>query len=294
MSRKHLPPLKSLVYFEMAARYLSFTRAATELNVTQGAVSRQIRQLEVFLGKPLFRRAERQVFLNAEGEAYYLSLRHLLDQLDVVTASIRASARPDEVTVVTSSALASLYLLPRMPAFRRRHPEIQIRIVARDTVTERSATDYDLALYYMMTEPEDGCCVRLFEEEVFPVCSPGYLQENQEQFMDLRGLATNLIWLETDETWINWPQWFEAMEVDIKGFGNRLVVNHYPMVIQAAISGQGIALGWRHLIDQSLARGELVRPIDATLSTGAGFYLSWPKSIKMTDSARIVHGWLTG
>lgn len=293
MLRKHLPPLKSLVYFETAARLVSFTRAAAELNVTQGAVSRQVRQLEQFLGLALFRRAERQVFLNAEGNAYYLTVRHLLDQLEVVTASIQSSSKPDEVTVVTSSALASLYLLPKVPAFRRRHPDIQIRIVARDTVAELTSADYDMALYFMTVTPDDDRSLRLFDEEVFPVCSPGYQEENADQFIDLRGLSTNLIWLETEEDWINWPQWFEGMEIDIQGFGNRLVVNHYPMVVQAAVSGQGIALGWGHLIDQHLARGELVRPVEVSLLTGAGFYLIRPAGRQISETAGVVHSWLS-
>ena len=129
MARHRLPPLKSLVYFEAAARLRSFTRASRELNLTQGAVSRQIRQLEEYLGKDLFIRAKRQVLLTDAGHNYYVSVAHLLQQLADATCSLTGPEEPEQVTLITSGALASMYLLPRIPGFRRQHARIPIVVV---------------------------------------------------------------------------------------------------------------------------------------------------------------------
>ncbi|MGI9316152.1 MAG: LysR substrate-binding domain-containing protein [bacterium] len=292
MPRRRLPPLKSLVYFEAAARLQSFTRASAELNVTQGAVSRQIRQLEQFLGKSLFTREKRQIFLTDDGHNYYVSISHLLQQIGEVTDDLLSPEEPDQVTLVTSSALASMYLLPRIPAFRQIHSDIQIRIVARDDLLELDKSEYDIALYYCRQPPDKYKWVELFRENVFPVCSPAYLDTHSGQFDSPEGLDTNLIWLESDEDWINWPEWLQAMNIGIKSYHNRLVVNHYPMVIQAALAGQGVALAWANLVDTELERGALVRPVDMSLSTEAGFYLMLPAGRTPRRQTEIFRDWL--
>ena len=292
MNRRRLPPLKSLVYFEAAARLQSFTRAAKELNVTQGAVSRQIRQLEQFLGRELFTREKRQIFLTDDGHNYYVSIAHLLQQIGEATDSLVGQEETDQVTLVTSSALASMYLLPRIPAFRQVHSDIQIRIVARDELSELERSEYDIALYYCRQAPQKCEWVKLFREKIFPVCSPTYLETHRDQFDSIHGLDTNLIWLESDEDWINWPEWLQAMNADIKKFHNRLVVNHYPMVIQAALAGQGVALAWANLVDAELDRGGLVKPADWSIETDAGFYLLLPSGRTLRRQTGIFKDWL--
>lgn len=292
MSRRRLPPLKSLVYFEAAARMQSFTRASAELNVTQGAVSRQIRQLEQFLGRDLFTREKRQIFLTDDGHNYYVSIAHLLQQLGDVTAALVGPNESDQVTLVTSSALASMYLLPRIPAFRQAYSDIQIRIVARDDVADLDKSEFDIALYYCRQPPQKYESIKLFHEKVFPVCSPSYLDAHSQQFDSAEKLNTNLIWLESDEDWINWPEWLKALNIDIQEYRNRLVVNHYPMVIQAAMAGQGIALAWSNLVDNELEQGTLVRPIVMSLETEAGFYLMLSSSRKLGKPTAIFKDWL--
>ena len=292
MDQRRLPPLKSLVYFEAAARLQSFTRASAELNVTQGAVSRQIRQLESFLGRRLFARKKRQIFLTDDGHNYYVSIAHLLRQIGEVTNNLVNPSQPDQVTLVTSSALASMYLLPKIPAFRQIHDDIQIRIVARDDLSKLDDADHDIALYYCRKPPQNRDCIVLFYEHVFPVCSPDYFSTHRAQFDTTDGLDTNLIWLESDEDWINWPEWLRAMDIEIETFHNRLVVNHYPMVVQAALAGQGIALAWSNLVDAELERGALIRPLKESLRTEAGFYLMLPGERGATQQTRIFRDWL--
>ena len=292
MKRKQLPPLKSLIFFESAARLHSFTRASEELNVTQGAVSRQIRQLEQFLGKALFRRERRQVLLTDDGHNYYVSIAHLLSQLEDATKSLKGPQEPDQITFVTSSALAPMYLLPRLPDFREQHDDIHIRIVARDNLQDIDQSKFDLGLYYNRETPQKVDAHRLFDEEIFPVCSPEYLKQHKHRFREPDALSTDLIWLESDEDWINWPEWLDAMKIKINRFHNRLVVSNYPMVIQAAIAGQGIALAWSHLVDNEISQGNLVKPVDLTLTTGSHFYLIMPSNRPFSENTMIFRNWL--
>ncbi len=292
MANKRLPPLKSLIYFEAAARLQSFTRASTELNVTQGAVSRQIRQLELFLDRDLFIRENRQVVLTDDGHNYYVSIAHLLQQLGDVTETLVGPDESSQVTLVTSGALASMYLLPRIPNFRQQHNDIQIRIVARDNLADLDKFKHDLAFYYSRKTPENCDSTGLFDEEIFPVCSPEFYQANLNKFQFGKVPSDNLIWLESDEDWINWPEWFDAMKISMKKFDNRFVVNNYPMVIQAALAGQGIALAWSNLVDSELDDGKLVRPTKKSLTTGAKFYLMLPKKATTKPETIIFRNWL--
>ena len=291
MAPGKLPPLKSLVYFESAARLQSFTRAANELNVTQGAVSRQIRSLEEFLHKPLFQREKRQVFLNDDGHNFYLDIASLIQQLRDATNKLLAPSHHDQVTLVTSSALASMYLLPRIPEFRQLYKDIEIRIVARDSMPQLSGRKFDIALYYSREPFADHYCTPIFDEEIYPVCSPVYYEQHREQFLHPKGLCKNLIWLESDEDWINWPEWLTVMEIDVGEYENKLLVSHYPMVIQAAIAGQGVALAWKHLVDEELASGRLIRPTNLSLRTGSQFFLITPKR-QLDPKVETLHHWL--
>lgn len=292
MNHRNLPPLKSLVFFESATRHQSFTRASEELNVTQGAVSRQIRLLEKFLGTSLFRRVSRQIILTDDGHNYYLAIAHLLRQLELETTAIKGPAEPNQITFVTSSALAPMYLLPRLPDFREKYADIPIRIVARDSIEDLKNFNFDLGLYYCRDIPKELDAVPLFSEKVFPVCSPNYQRQNKDRLKNRDALATDLIWLESDQDWINWPEWLNSMDIHIGQFNNKLVVNHYPMVIQAAISGQGIALAWAHLVDDDIKRGSLLKPFDLALETGSNFYLISPPDKTLNSKTQLFRDWL--
>jgi len=292
MQARKLPPLKSLVYFEASARLQSFTAASVELNVTQGAVSRQIRQLEDFLGLDLFKRDRRHVVLTDEGHNYFVSIADVLEQLFVATEQLSANHEQGWVTLVTSSAVASMYLLPKIPAFKRAFPDIQIKIVARDNMREGLQIEHDLSLYYSRENSSVKKRV-LFTEEVFPVCSPIYLRENAAELENEECRFSNLIWLESDENWINWPEWLQRMSLRITEPTSRFVLNHYSMVVQAAIAGQGVALAWEGLVDQYLVDGLLVKPTQLVLRTGAGFILDSPTGKRQSVEAETFVHWLT-
>ncbi len=278
MKIQPLPPLNSLVAFEAAARHLSFTLAAQELNVTQGAISRQVRLLEDYLGRTLFERTTRAIHLSPTGSQYYETVREALLQLAQATGQIRHWQGAQQVTVVTSTAMASLWLLPKVAEFQRDNEEIDLRIIAYDHVKDLSRLDCDLALYYCRTPPQDMQVTPLFTEEVFPVCSPAYLAKHPQLQTPEQLAACTWLWLDDPQRdWIGWPEWFQRLGHRVLEPRRRININSYAMLIQSALSGQGIALAWSNLVDNHLQTGALVRPIDATLHTEAQFCLLEPQ-----------------
>lgn len=289
-----LPPPNSLLAFESAARHLSFTFAAKELNVTPGAVSRQIRLLEDFLGKTLFERTTRTINLTPTGAQYYESVRDCLLHLARSTGEIRQWRGDQQVTVATSTAMASLWLLPKVAEFQRQHEEIDLRIIALDHVKDYSKLDCDLALYYCSAPPKGLEVSPMFSEEIFMVCSPTYLAKHP-QLSSIDGLSScTWLWLEDSQRdWIGWPEWFQRLEHEPVVPKRRININSYSMLIQSAISGQGVALAWNGLVDDPLATGGLVRPNNLVVQTKAKFCLLEPLSTRgPRQSVKLFRDWL--
>lgn len=269
-----LPPLNSLVAFEAAARHLSFTLAAEELYVTQGAISRQIRILEEYLGKPLFIRVGRNVRLTPTGQQYARAIRVSLMDIAVNTEEVSSRKGPRQITLATSNAMASLWLLPKIKVFERGHDEVEFRIVVLDQVRDLDRVEWDIALFYCRNLPPDMQAATLFLEEVFPVCSPGYLERyGPLDSPDALLGCTLLSQEEADQDWMSWRQWFSNAGIVPGMPRRRLHINNYAMLVQAAVMDQGVALGWSQLVDDHLLQGTLVRPLDTVVRTGVPFFL---------------------
>ncbi len=293
MKIRPLPPLNALVAFEAAARHLSFTRAAAELFVTQGAVSRQVRRLEGYLGKPLFVRANRSIQLTPAGLQYYQTVHPLLSSLSSATAGLLQWRGERRITVATSHAMASLWLLPQIPAFQRDLGELDIRILASDNIYDLNRSEFDLALFYCPTPPPKMRATALFQEEIFPVCSPAYPGSCGKP-ADLDSLLRRTL-LEMEDVqadWLTWSGWLQRLGLAPCEPAHRIHINNYPMLIQAALNGQGVALAWGHLLDRYLDSGALVRPVDATLRTSAWFYLLEPEDVHAKPVVRLLRQWL--
>lgn len=276
MKIKPLPPMNSLIMFEVAARYLSFTQAADELNVTQGAVSRQIRQLEEYLGKELFFRANRRISLTPTGLQYYQSIYSALINIAQATGDIKKWRGDHQVTVATTHAMAALWLLPKVAPFQQTEG-IDLRILATDNIVDLHSMDCDLALFYCRVPPAGMTVTPLFPEEVFPVCSPGYLKQfNEDRSPETVFSGTLLNLDESRVDWMTWPKWFNAVDYPAVTPKNKVNINNYTMLLQAAINGQGIALAWGSLVDDYLKSGALVRPVDTVLRTSENFYMLEP------------------
>lgn len=272
-----LPPLNSLVAFEAAARLLSFTLAGTELNVTQGAISRQVHNLEDYIGYPLFVRKNRTISLTTIGSTYYCSVSLNLQNIAQSTAEIKKSKSARQLTVTTSSAMATLWLLPKVAQFQKDH-DINLQILTIDHTVDYQNIDSDFCLFYCRNPPTDMRVTKLFNEKVFPVCSPEYLA-NITPFTDEKELFSNSL-LSLDESqydWLTWSQWFKQVELPPIALNTKVSINSYSMLLQAAINSQGIALGWAALVDDYLNEGTLVKPSKYVLNTSATFCLIEPK-----------------
>ena len=294
MLKSRLPPLDNLIAFEAAARLLSFTKAAGELNVTQAAVSQQIRNLEQVLGLKLFERAHRSVQLSAAGREYQHTVASALRNLASATGDIKLSQTQPRLTIASDQSIAALWLMPRLGGFQRRHPEVTFRLIASDDTGDCLADDVHVAIIHGSGDWPGFASERLFDEEIFPVCSPGYLQTTGP-VGNLETLAgRDLLNLDDDHwDWMNWRVWFNRKGVDLPFEHRSFEINSYPLLIEAAKHGHGIALGWRYLVDDDIASGKLVKPVQDSVPSDFAYYLVWPDNFDRSFEAAEFCHWMT-
>ncbi len=193
-----------------------------------------------------------------------------------------------------SSGVAVLWLAPRLAAFRAQHPDYRVRLIVNDSLASLAGTDFDIALYYLREGAPSGLAARrLYDEEVFPVCAPSYLRGRKLAVADLPK-ETLLVLEDAQRQWMSWPTWLTRNGLRDPRIEHELVVNAYPVLVQMAIEGQGIVLGWRHMIDNCLDSGVLVRACDASASLGGGYYAAWPRDRVEPAAARSFRNWLRG
>jgi LysR family transcriptional regulator, glycine cleavage system transcriptional activator len=269
--RNRLPPLDLLVGFEAAARHLSFTKAATELFLTQSAISRQVQALEEALGVSLFQRRHRALFLTEEGQMLSRAASAMLDQLREVTRKIRGVGAPAPLSVTTIVSFASLWLIPRLPKFRALHPTADVRISADNQLANLTRERIDVAIRYCAPDAAPAGAVKLFGEEVMPVCSPELLRDRSRPLVTPQDLRHHVL-LHDDwspvQPWLEWSTWLQAHGVVGLKPAGELGFSHYDQMIQAAVEGQGVALGRWPLLSGLIQRGKLVAPFEPGKLTG--------------------------
>ncbi|MBY6262774.1 LysR family transcriptional regulator [Azospirillum sp. 412522] len=279
MGKDRLPPLRTLLFFEAAGRLLSFSAAARELACTQSAVSHQIGWLEADLGTTLFRRLHRGVALTSDGVRLYEATREALDGIGDAVTHIRDRQRPGVLTVATDFGFAAGWLLPRLGVLRQLLPELDVRIVTMQSAIDLRREAADIAITFGHGH-WSGCEAELlFPEQVLPVCSPAF-QTSRAPFAagtavpaDLAGLP--LLHLESGRpaAWLSWGDWFTLHGLAVPAGGQDLTFNNYPLVLQAALMGQGVALGWTPLIDELMRDGHLVALLERPVQTERGYFL---------------------
>ncbi|MCB1884492.1 MAG: transcriptional regulator GcvA [Geminicoccaceae bacterium] len=291
--RKALPPVNSLVVFESAARHLNFTHAAEELGVTQAAVSRQIHLLEEHLGAPLFERLPRRLKLTKDGERFWRAVSSGLDHIAGAATDIRRAHAASEVTIATSVTFASYWLMARLMEFRSRHPAVEIRLVAASPVRDLAAAGIDLAVRYGRGDWPGVESTPLFDNEIWPVCAPAYLQGRPPPASPFDLLDETLLHLGAfDRNWVTWETWLRGHGVEEAPRKRGLAFENYLVLLQSAARGEGIALCGRRLAEDFIARGEFVRPIDATLGSDRSFYLVQPSGAPLSRNAALFRDWL--
>jgi DNA-binding transcriptional LysR family regulator len=261
--RRRAIGLAALRGFEAAARLLSFTRAAAELNLTQSSISRQIAALERQVGKPLFVRHTRALTLTGAGTQLQRAARQALSAIDQSVDEIRGDAAAKRMTLTTYASFASLWLVPRLAAFQRRYPDIEIRIDASDRVLDLSAEDVDVAIRWIPVQAMPAGATLLIDDVVTPAINPRLLQS-----APVRMPADLSRWplLDLDDSVpgtqrLNWAAWFDfAGAGRVAPAAGRLVFSFVDQAVQAAVRGQGVALVRSPFLQDCVASGDLVMP----------------------------------
>ena len=273
--RLDLPPLELIRGFEAAARTLSFTRAAEELCLTQSAVSRQIRALEEHLGVALFERRPRALALTEQGLALYRAATEVLERLRESVSRLRAEAATPHLTVTTTGGFASLWLIPRLRAFTARHPDVDVRISATYTPIDLERSGVDVAVRYGKAEEAPEGAVRLFGEELFPVCSPALVREGPHPLRALDDLRHHaLLHMDLDgRTHMDWDTWLAAQGHPGLRPAASIRFDSYEQMIQAAVGGQGVAMGIGRLVSGLMASRQLAAPFCASTVGSRAYFI---------------------
>jgi LysR family glycine cleavage system transcriptional activator len=280
---RRLPPLNAIRAFESVARNTSFTRAAQELFVTQGAVSRHVSSLERWLGTKLFTRTQRGIHLTPKGSAYFRVLRGALDQIDHATRQLQVSPDENLLRLKLPPTFAIRWLVPRLARFHARHPGIDVQITTSHEPADFDREDVDAAIHSDPEPPAGPGFRRILGEELLPVCSPGL--RARKPLRKARDLGRHVLLCSMNRP-RDWPAWLEAARVAGIDGNSGLKFENAALAYQAAIDELGVTIAQRALVEDDLRAGRLVAPFTLTVRTSGGYYLAFPPD--RPKSARLV------
>jgi DNA-binding transcriptional LysR family regulator len=291
---QRLPPLDLLAAFESAGRHLSFTKAGEERFVTQSAISRQIRALEEELGVSLFRRGHRALALTEDGRRLLETCASVFAQLRGTMERIRAPGKRQGLALTTTPGLASLWLIPRLPSFTRKHPGIDVRIDASYERHALTADGFDVAIRYGRANETQG--TPLFRESTLPVCSPRLLRDKSRPLAMPSDLRLHTLLQVTipprSRMPFEWESWLPAAGLSGLRPASTLSFSNYDEAITAALSGQGVALGRRPLVDSLLKSGKLVAPFKSAVASPRAYVLIIEAGARSRPEVRAFERWL--
>ena len=261
--------------FETAGRLGSLTRAARALGMTQPAVTYQIKRIEEQLGVSLFQRAQGGSRLTDAGEILFQAVQSGVETIDKAAEDTRRTAKVPAVRIFTDFGFAAFWLMPRVTDFRRLHPEAEVHIVASQELDGAPERDTDAAMLFGARDDFPDSARLLIPERVVPVCTPGFLDRFGPFDSPADVAAAPLLHLETTgkSRWITWQTWLATHDVTRAPAQGDLGLNTYGFVIQAALAEQGIALGWRGLVDHHLDQGSLVAVGPEVTRNDRGYWL---------------------
>jgi len=294
--RYHLPPLAFFQGFEAAARTLSFTKAAEELFITQSAVSRQIKALEDHLGVRLFERRPRALALTESGQALHRISADVLERLQAATDQVRAASRTRQLSITTTTGFASLWLIPRLQRFTSLNPDVDVRISATTDTLNLERSLIDLAIRYCQPEAAPEGAVRLFGEEMVPVCAPALLRDRSRPLKRPQDLAHHVL-LHVDfpgahRMFIDWGTWLTSLGINELKSAGALHFSQYEQMIQAAIAGQGVALGRQPLVNELIQSSMLAAPFKQSIVGSRSYFIIESPLAAGKSYARAFASWL--
>ncbi len=276
MMADRLPSLGALRAFEAAARHLSLTRAAEELNVTPAAVSHQVKALEQDLGFTLLERSGRHLVPTSEARAGLAELRRGFDLVTEGVRRMRASRANPMLRITAEPTFAGMWLVPRLARFRERHPDLDVLIDAGDRLADFERDAVDVGIRWGSGRYPGLTAIRLFREQVFPVCHPSLL-EGEPGLARPGDLAhhtlIHLDWPRDKGDWPDWRSWLDAAEAAGVDPERGLRFTAHSDALRAAVEGQGVALTTDSLVVDDLRSGRLVRPFALALETDVQMFL---------------------
>lgn len=286
---RRLPPLNALKAFEAAARYESFTRAAEELCVTQGAVSHQVKALEEELGLKLFNRERQRLVITEAGRAYLEVVRDALDRIAAGTERLLQRQSAGALTVSTSPNFAAKWLVHRLGRFAEAHPGIDLRVSASMHHVDFAREDVDLAIRHSDGRASGLHITRLCAEVLAPVCSPKLLR-GRSGLRTPADLARHTL-LHVDNR-NDWVKWLDAAGVSNVDLSRGPVLNQASMTLDAAVDGQGVALARSALAAWDLINRRLVRPFALSLPVPYAYWIVCPKATAKLPKIVTFRDWL--
>jgi LysR family transcriptional regulator, glycine cleavage system transcriptional activator len=295
--RYSLPQVAFFQGFEAAARTLSFTKAAEELFITQSAISRQIKALEDHLGVTLFERRPRSLLLTEHGQALYGVAADALDRLQAAVDRLRMDGRTRQLSITTTTGFASLWLIPRLRRFTSLHPDIDVRISATTEMLNLERSLVDLAIRYCQPEAASEGATRLFGEGFLPVCARSLLRDRSRPLKRPHDLRRHTL-LHFDypgalKSFMDWGTWLTALGIGELKSAGALHFTQYEQMIQAAVDGQGVALGRQPLVNDLIASGVLVAPFKNAVVGSRAYFLVESPIARAKVQVRQFAAWLT-
>ncbi len=256
-----MPPLSRLKPFEAAARYESFSLAAAELGMTQAAVSKQIGLLEREIGTALFERRNRAVFLTDAGRRLARVVGVALSEVAAEIALLQGMRRADELVLHCQLCEAFYWLMPRLSRFHERHPGTELRVVSALNPLTQTTEAFDVAIQTSGRPSGSARLAFTASDDIFPVCAPSLVSEGECPMEPHRLLTFPLLSHSvTPQDWMEWQEWFHHVGAKLPKRTRFVPFDSYPLALQAAVAGQGVALGWRRTTEDMIREGKLIRP----------------------------------
>ena len=286
---RRLPPLNSLRSFEAAGRHLSFTRAAFELAVTQAAISHQVKALEEHLGVHLFKRLPRQLMLTMAGETLLPVVSDSLDVISSTVTAIRQDSGIEKLSVRLAPSFAAKWLSPKLKTFHDEQPNVDLVLNHSNAAVDFRQSDIDIAITYGKGDWPDVISDPVLSIDFFPVCSPDYLR-SEYPLSDIDNLRHYT--LLHDASYENWAAWLELAGIDDVDPRHGPILDDTNVLIQAAIDGQGIALGSTIFVADHLENNRLIRPFDLVLENEYAYYVVCPEEHLNRPAVKAFRSWV--
>lgn len=288
-----LPPLSRFRPFEVAARHESFSRAAEELGMTQTAVSKQIAALERELNFTLFERRNRAVFLTDAGRRLGEVVGRALADITTELAAIQGKRRTTELILHCQLCEAFYWLMPRLARFHERYPSVELRVVSSLNPLTETAEAFDVAIQTSGRASGSARLVFTAADDIFPVCAPSLIADASQPIApDAIGQFPLLVHAVLPQDWTGWEEWFASVGASPTDRPKYVPFDSYPLVLQAAVAGQGIALGWGRTTGGMIAEGKLVKPCKEKLPRPTEMSVFRSKSSEVHPNTNQLIEWL--